>query len=235
MRDVCIPALLFATYTCVAQARTPADELQTSLLRGNLLWIGDGQPRLESTITICLAADPNHLIVGAAETLTNRMFASIRLKLQWDGPPVCPAAAGDPIFLIIQTRTPEAHFPGALGVALPLEGSHAWVFYDRVRRSTPGDDHLPALLAHVMAHEIAHVLQGVIRHSDSGILKAQWSATDCARMTFFPLIFTAYDATLIHLGIEERRLRLSTDPFGLSPANRSGAILSAGRGALALP
>jgi hypothetical protein len=85
-----------------------------------------------------------------------------------------------------------------------------------------------------MAHEIAHVLQGIIRHSDSGILKAQWSATDCARMSFFPLMFTSYDATLINLGIEERRLRLSTNPFGLSPANRS-AILPAGKGALALP
>ena len=91
------------------------------------------------------------------------------------------------------------------------------------------------LLAHVMAHEIAHVLQGIIRHSGSGILKAQWSATDCARMTFFPLMFTSYDAILIHLGIEERRLRRSTNQFGRGPANRSGTILPAEKEALALP
>jgi hypothetical protein len=53
----------------------------------------------------------------------------------------------------------------ALGVALPLEGSHARVFYDRVLRASPDDAYQDALLAHVMAHEIAHVLQGLIRHS----------------------------------------------------------------------
>jgi hypothetical protein len=173
--------------------------------------------------------------VAAAEMLAGRIFGSIRVSVWWYEPPVCPATAKNPIFMVIQTPTPEENLPGALGAALPLDGSHTWVFYDRVRRSAPDDDHLPALLAHVMAHEIAHVLQGVIRHSDSGILKAQWSATDCARMTFFPLMFTSYDAILIHMGIEERRLRLSTNPFGRGPANRSSAILPAGKEALALP
>jgi hypothetical protein len=215
---------LFATYPCVAQARTSADELRASLFRGNLLWIADVQPRLASTVTICLVAVPNRLIVSVAETFADQLFASIRVKIQWHGPRVCPANARAPIFLTIQERTPESYFPGALGVALPLEGSHAWVFYDRVLQATPDDKRLSALLAHVMAHEIAHVLQGIIRHSESGILKAHWSETDCARMAFFPLMFTRDDAILIHRGLEDRFARLASNPSPGNPKNRSGSM-----------
>lgn len=108
------------------------------------------------------------------------------MTVKWHDPPVWPASAETPIFLTLETRMSETQLPGALGVALPLEGNHAWVFYDRVLRASSEDNHPAALLAHVMAHEIAHVLQGIIRHSDSGILKARWSGTDCTRMAVFP-------------------------------------------------
>jgi hypothetical protein len=88
--------------------------------------------------------DPNRPIVAAAETLADRIFSSIRVKIQWHEPPFCPPSAENPIFMVIQTPTPEGHLRGALGEALPLEGNHAWVFYDRVRGSSPDDDHLLA-------------------------------------------------------------------------------------------
>ena len=77
-------------------------------------------------------------------------------------------------------------------------------------RAGPDDSHVAALLAHAMAHEIAHVLQGISRHSESGILKAHWSGTDCARMAFFPLMFTREDALLIHHGLRVRHSRLAS-------------------------
>lgn len=122
------------------------------------------------------------------------------------------------MFLLLVTHTPASDFSKALGVALPLDGRHAWVFYDRVRRSTQDDRQTSALLAHVMAHEIAHVLQGIVRHSDEGILKARWSPTDVSRMADFPLMFTSADAILIRRGVEERHLRLlSKGPAGEVP------------------
>jgi hypothetical protein len=43
------------------------------------------------------------------------------------------------------------------------------VFYDRLQeRGQP--NRLPAILAHVMVHEITHILQGVQRHSKSGVM-----------------------------------------------------------------
>jgi hypothetical protein len=152
------------------------------------------------------------------------MFVAIRVMLRWHEPPLCPARAAAPVFLTFATQTPEAYFPGALGVALPLEGSHAWVFYDRAQRAARDDTGLTALLAHVMAHEIAHVLQGTVRHSESGILKANWSETDCARMAYFPLKFTREDGILIHKGLEERWARLMSSGSAGVPINRSDEI-----------
>jgi hypothetical protein len=198
------------TYACAAQPLLSDDQVHASLLHENLFRIGAGQQRLEPAVTICLVTDPNRPIVGTAATLTNQMFAAIRVELRWHEPPLCPAKAARPVFLTFAIHTPEAYFRGALGVALPLEGSHAWVFYDRAQRAARDDIGLTALLAHVMAHEIAHVLQGTIRHSESGILKANWSDTDCARMAYFPLKFTREDEILIHKGLEERRARLTS-------------------------
>ena len=231
MRNTCIPVLLFATYTCAGQTRL--DKFPGSLLRGNLLRIADGQPRLESTVTICLVTDPNRPIVAAAEMLADRIFSSIRVSVHWYEPPVCLATKEIPIFMVIWTGTPKTYLPGALGVALPLEGTHAWVFYDRVWGSVP-DSRVPALLAHVMVHEIAHVLQGINRHAESGILKASWSEREIAQIALLPLAFTPTDATLIHLGIEERRSRLVSNRFARVP-NRSSAIWPLGKGALAVP
>ena len=48
----------------------------------------------------------------------------------------------------------------------------------------PQDLRPPArmLLAYIFAHEIAHALQGVGRHSKSGIMKAEWTIDDYRAM-----------------------------------------------------
>jgi len=53
-------------------------------------------------------------------------------------------------------------------------------------------------IGYVLAHELAHVMQGVGRHSESGILKAQWSSDDFEEMIFHKLAFTNFDVELIH-------------------------------------
>jgi hypothetical protein len=235
MRSASIPVLLLSAFACAAQPRLGAGELRASLLRENLLWIAGGQQHSESVVRVCLVSDPNRLIVDAAEKLAGEMFAKIRVRLQWHEPPVCPAGASDPVLLTLETQTVETHFPGALGAALPSEGSHAWVFYDRVLRAGLDDNYVAALLAHAMAHEIAHVLQGINRHSESGILKAHWSDTDCARMTFFPLMFTREDALLIHRGLKERHSRLVSNGSAGIPINQSDEIWARRERSLPVP
>jgi hypothetical protein len=66
---------------------------------------------------------------------------------------------------------------------------------------------VPPLLAHVMAHEIAHVLQGISRHSTSGLMKAHWDKTDMRDLSWKPMPFAEEDIVLIYLGVKERASR----------------------------
>lgn len=70
------------------------------------------------------------------------------------------------------------------------------IFYDRVSIFA---DHarMPEFLGHVLAHEIAHVLEGVSRHSGDGVMKARWGERDCAELVRKPLPFAEEDVELI--------------------------------------
>jgi hypothetical protein len=65
------------------------------------------------------------------------------------------------------------------------------------------------VLAHVIVHEVTHVLQGVSGHSDSGIMKAWWTPKDYEQMEWAPLPFTANDIALIQLGLAKRIAKVS--------------------------
>ena len=59
-----------------------------------------------------------------------------------------------------------------------------------------------SLLAHVIAHEITHILQGTPRHSTEGIMKGRWVHNDLAVMKHRPLTFTEPDLQLIRKGLD---------------------------------
>ena len=61
------------------------------------------------------------------------------------------------------------------------------------------------LLAHVLVHELTHLLEGVPRHSASGIMKAHWDENDYSRMLLAPLPFAAEDIEMIWRGMTARR------------------------------
>jgi hypothetical protein len=76
------------------------------------------------------------------------------------------------------------------------------VYKDRVRRFLDNHSNLAQVAAgYILAHELAHAMQGVARHSDSGILKAQWSSEDYQEMIFQKLAFASLDVELIHRGL----------------------------------
>jgi hypothetical protein len=94
---------------------------------------------------------------------------------------------------------------GALAYARPYQniGTCIHVFIDRIRSGR--DPHFAnTLLAHVLAHEITHVLEGVARNSDKGIMKAVWSPGDYQQMKFHPLPFAPEDVDLIRDAIAQR-------------------------------
>lgn len=61
------------------------------------------------------------------------------------------------------------------------------------------------LTAHVLAHEIGHVLERLDRHSDAGLMKAHWARADFQTMGWRPVPFAEEDLALIHRALEELR------------------------------
>ncbi|HLG97758.1 MAG TPA: hypothetical protein VKX49_15695 [Bryobacteraceae bacterium] len=85
----------------------------------------------------------------------------------------------------------------AIAYAMPFEGTHVRVFYDRIA-------HMPnrsAVLAYVFVHELTHMLQGIARHSATGIMKARWTTSDIDKMGCQHLAFTPLDIDLIQRGL----------------------------------
>ena len=133
-----------------------------------------------------------------AEALAAKMFATIGIRLEWRrGEPVNPPSDTRYVAVALTTGTPTHGISHALAYAAPYEGVHITVFYDRIQK-----DFAPAkVLAHVMVHEITHLLQGVCRHSETGVMKAHWKLEDFYEMCYKPLPFAREDVELIYAGL----------------------------------
>jgi hypothetical protein len=153
----------------------------------------------ERTVTACMAVFDS--ATYAARRQAVEMFASIGVNLEWrhkSGD--CPPGA---IVINVIGRTPLTLHPHALAYAQPYDGTHICVFYDRIAADR---DSLTAtrVLAHVLVHEITHILEGISRHSDQGVMKAQWGPSDFCEMRRKPLAFAPEDVLLIELGMTAR-------------------------------
>jgi hypothetical protein len=144
-------------------------------------------------------------VLNRAQVLANEIFAGVGVQIDWRrGQPNRSLSRNEkPIVVEMITDTPRKLKPGALAFARPYEGVHITLFYDRVRAATE-PELTPNVLAHVLVHEITHILQGTCRHSDSGVMKARWTHTDYMEMGQKPLSFTEEDMQLIRSGLIAR-------------------------------
>jgi hypothetical protein len=164
---------------------------------GTTVWAG-ALPAAERQVTVCMGTTDNLSLENQAKAVASDIFAGIGVEILWQSPRQCPAEA---ILITLSNDEPASLLPGSLAYAMPFEGTHIVVFYDRVK-NRPGS--VSCLLGHVIAHEVAHILQGLKRHSESGIMKAQWIGADYQEMTWKPLQFTDEDVMLIHHGLRVR-------------------------------
>ena len=157
----------------------------------------------EETVTVCMGTPiPG---VPPAQIVASGMFAGIGVRLHWVKYENCPP---DAIRIAFRTGDDEGVEPGTLAYAMPYQQRDIVVYFGRIRRF--GKDLETNLLAHVLAHEITHILQGVARHSEEGIMKATWTQDDHGRMLHNqPLPFTTLDVALIHAGTQRRIDRLT--------------------------
>jgi hypothetical protein len=160
-------------------------------------------------IHACVAADiqiPMTLLVRA-EAITARMLATAGVEIDWPSKRVFAcneAPRPDTVKLKLVADAAEDLHPGALAYAQLHEGTEIVIMFDRVDRCAIGRNRAPEksnILAHVMTHEITHLLQGIARHSETGVMKAHWSTKDFLEMEYSPLPFAPEDIELIRRGM----------------------------------
>lgn len=163
-----------------------------------------------ATVMVCVekAAAVQQDLLDRAELTAGRMFGSIGLKIEWSNRGRSCLQELQPIVLSVTTDTPRHYLPRAYGMALPYEGYHIRMFYDRIQPMRP--DEIVPLMAHVLAHEIVHVISGTDYHSETGVMKFRWSSADLEQMVVRPLPFSDLDILLLKIGIRSRHARLAT-------------------------
>jgi hypothetical protein len=150
---------------------------------------------LNDTVNLNLCARARAIYVAT------RAFRRIGIDLDWrDGAVPEPESSAGGFAEIIEVQvdpTADQNLrPDALAYAYPMRsaGTRIHVIHERVSARSAG---APNLLGYVLAHEIAHVLQGVPRHSPEGIMKARWNGRDYGQMAVLAFKFSQEDAERI--------------------------------------
>jgi hypothetical protein len=183
-------------------------------------------PGNQPTIVICMDSGPGTGFPATrAESIASHMFSAIGVRLDWHhGSHGCKLPADGPIHITMVAGERPEDFPGALAVAwLNHETRRIDVFYDRVL--VIGEPpFVPTLLAHVLVHEITHVIEGLNRHSQDGVMKARWDEVDYHAMAYEPLGFAQEDIALLKQRIGTVEMAQSWFAHGRSVTGlRSGA------------
>jgi hypothetical protein len=172
------------------------------LLLGMVSLIASAQSR---TVPLCYDTYRDPLLITRASALASKIFAPAGVELEWHyNKRSCPKNA---FRIHLREETLDFIHPAALGYSTPYEGVHIEIFYDRIVRMVD-EKRVPTLLAYTLVHETTHMLQGVIQHSDSGIMKAHWDRMEYGLMSTGALNFEPRDVTLIQLGLKQREQRL---------------------------
>ena len=168
----------------------------------------DPRPILRIAVLVSDDAGVRPDVVGRAELEISRIYRYVGIDIAWT------QNAPDRILVIISRQSP-GRLPvaeTALGAAIATpedQGRTAYIFYDRVERVTQTylhgsierrDTYDVVMLAHVMAHELGHLLLPY-GHSATGLMRADWNAKDLRLAADGRLNFTSEQAELIRGGL----------------------------------
>ena len=171
--------------------------------------VQSAQDSRPSDVTIYVNGDdfpPVRIDYGARATVT-RMYAPHRhpprLARRRSGKGHCTRQPGAHPDAVCQQR-PRECVQGGFGVCAAFCRWGQW-HHRHLRADSDGHrriDTCRGRLAHVLAHEIAHMLIGTDWHAETGIMKAHWDGTDYAAMKELnPLEFTPDDVDMIIKGL----------------------------------
>jgi hypothetical protein len=131
------------------------------------------------------------------QTIVSSVYKEVGIQVNWKSGETVKDGSTITFEIRFAEKAPDTATPTALAAA-EIERGVITVYEDRVRgqhRNHPAVQRV--VLAYVLAHELAHVMQGVARHSNAGILRDQWTVLDFSKMLFHQLKFTNADAERI--------------------------------------
>jgi hypothetical protein len=169
-----------------------------------LLYAPFQAPAADNAITVDVYMDSCNALwqaMFAARARVAGIFSQIGITLNWRAGMRVQPAANRPAVAIGWSRAPASVAPGALAAAHPF-GNSITLYEDRLTeflKKYRDAESIP--FAYILAHEMAHVFEGIDRHSASGILKDQWSIADYCKMRSGKLTFTDEDIELIRRGL----------------------------------
>lgn len=176
-----------------------------------LLAAGTGAFAGEPDVTVYVRSDceVNLEVIVPALHLAAAMFDGTGVAVAWrrGAPPRRKLGQGLAITAVLVADGRNTFAAPALAEAFPYAGAARpiTIYYDQLRAQARTKLQQSALLAHVLVHEITHVLQAIDRHSESGLMKARWTVEDIASMAERPLSFTSDDVDLIRAGLGRLR------------------------------
>lgn len=149
----------------------------------------------------------DNFVLCAATDQAVRMFDAIGVSLEWA--PTRPALGQGVAIEIRFSMEAIRGQPEVLARSTPFDPKPVvTILYSRIASYMEPNRGLRAkLLAHVLVHEIGHVLMKSTSHSADGIMKARWTQTDYGRMAFRPLPFMPDDEDSIRQGLAAFPLR----------------------------
>jgi hypothetical protein len=155
----------------------------------------------KATVTVCMK--PDQQVLMGVRPMASTMFARIGVRIDWHEADSCPVGVGAiQVRLSHDSRSARGSNSEALAFARPYAGTIV-VFLDRVQELNRNG--VRSVMAHVLVHEITHVLERIDRHSATGIMKAHWDEKDYFEMRRKPLPFCQEDVAFIYAGLQVPR------------------------------
>jgi hypothetical protein len=140
-----------------------------------------------------------------AKSVATDVYAEIGIRLIWHAaaakPAGCTQTAMHRMVVVELTQTKSLQYSDSAYAAsrpyAPL-GPCVTLFWDRLLENVKKSPVTAGyLLGYALAHEIGHVLEGVARHSETGVMKSSWSLAEIRDMPRQGLHFSPGDAALI--------------------------------------
>ena len=168
---------------------------------------GSPKPQVDALLTVFTynRAGVPWAVMERAKRVATTAFAAAGIEVRWVtgkrlGEPR-EVAAGEMRAVVFDGPAPANFRPQAMAVTYVGRGAYSdvHIFYNRVAGlgTGYGDQLMPEVLGNVLAHELTHALEGVMRHSSEGLMKAVWSGRDYDQMFRGPLPFADEDLELL--------------------------------------